>query len=204
MTRLFDAQAVGERGWIWDVQTVDDNPAIVFASFTDGDEREQRYYYSKYTGSEWTVAEIVETDHLYATYRNGRANEREYAPGICLGHEQGDDVVYLSRNTGPRDDRKSGLQIEKWRVGDTHETSQPERVIERGDENNQFRPVAPRSVRNQTFCSPVRVVWMCCQSKAPYNYSDEEETVKLKAEIGTTEGTETVRMDNWKDYHDRR
>lgn len=203
MTRLFDARAAGERGWIWDVQIVGEEPAVVFASFADGDERDQRYYYAKYAGSAWTVTEVVETDHLHATYREGAANEAEYAPGICLGHEQGDDVLYLSRSEGPRADRRTGLRVEQWAVGADRETVRRERVVERGDESNQFRPVVPRAVGTEGCDSPVRAVWMCCQSRAPYRYNDADETVRLKAEIETAEGRETVRMDEWESYRAR-
>ncbi|WP_415380615.1 BNR-4 repeat-containing protein [Halosimplex sp. TS25] len=200
MTKLFDAEDRGERGWIWDVMTDGEEPAIVFSSFTDGDEADQRYYYAKFADSSWTVSEVVETDHVYATNTDTAVNEQEYAPGISLGHLQGDDVLYLSRGPKSREDKQQGLDVERWRVGDDFETFERDRVVERGTESNQFRPVAPRSVGTEEHDSPVRTVWMSGQSRAPYNYHDNEETLQLKAEIETASGLETVRMDEWESY----
>jgi hypothetical protein len=211
MTTVYDAIEAGRRGWIWDIQSVGSEPAIVFSSFPDGNEEPMRYHYAKYRddAGEWKVTDVVGTRHLYATHISGAANELEYAPGINLGHDQGDDVIYLSRSAlSPEDpeydvdtdDMYRGLHLEKWRVGEDYQSAERERVVANGSESNQFRPCVPRSMRDERIESPINVVWMCCQEEAPYYYHDADNPITFKAEIETLDGRDVVELETWEYY----
>ena len=199
MTRIHDAADSGRRGWIWDVQTHPAGPAIVYISYPDGDPADQRYHHARYRDGEWRVLELADTDHLYATNSTETINEREYAPGITLGQIEGPDVVYLSRNTGPRPDKRLGLDLERWEVDHDNEATTRTDVIATGEETNQFRPVTPRTVAEDAIDCPVRAVWMADQAGAPYHYHDETETIQFVARIETDEGPTSLPMAEWTD-----
>ena len=199
MTVVHDAEQTGRKGWIWDVQSHPDGPAIVYITYPDDDPSDQRYHHAQFRDGEWQILDLADTDHLYATHSTETVNEREYAPGITLGQLEGPNVVYLSRNTTARPDKQRGIDLERWEVDHAAGEATRTDVVATGEESNQFRPVTPRTVGGVTIESPIRVVWMSDQARAPYYYHDPTETLQFTAWIETDDGVHTVPMQRWVD-----
>lgn len=149
----FDENAFGIPSWIWDV-AIDGqgNPAIVYSKLPT--ESEHRYWYSKWTGSQWVSTKISNAGAWFPRYektKGMREPEPHYSGGVYLDHEN-PDVVYYSK---PVDDV---FEIFKARfVQENGKPSWEETEITTNSKKDNVRPFA---IRNAKAGESGQLLWM--------------------------------------------
>jgi len=152
--RVYNGASNG-KAWIWDVGLDSlKHPILVFSVMpTDAD---HRYYYSRWTGSQWQVKEMCKAARWFPQTPSGTTErEPQYSGGIFL-NPQDPSEVYLSR---PPNGTVGGIfEIEKWNTPDGGNTWTSTQVTS-GSSKNNVRPIMPWPVPGQK--NPRKVLfWM--------------------------------------------
>jgi hypothetical protein len=94
MTVVYDGATT--RAWIHDIALdAAGDPVIVFATFPDNDGSDHRYQYARWTGTEWSVNEVVAAGGTIAETEIGGVLEDYYSGGVALDQDD-PSIVYAS------------------------------------------------------------------------------------------------------------
>ncbi|MPY86794.1 MAG: hypothetical protein GEU99_02625 [Luteitalea sp.] len=144
---VYDADAAGARGWVWDI-ALDGNgyPVIVYAAFPT--ETDHRYRYAYWNGTRWEDHLITEAGSWFPQTATGEVErEPHYSGGVVLDHAD-PSVVYLSRPVN------GVFEIEQWVTHDHGASWASTPITERSDQPN-VRPFVPRGSARD-----IQLMWM--------------------------------------------
>jgi hypothetical protein len=152
--RVYNGAASG-RAWIWDI-ALDKQGRAVMVFVVAPSETDHRYYYARWTGTNWLVRQICPGGRWFPETPSGqREREPHYSGGIILNPENTSEV-FLSRP--PNGASTGNFEIENWETSDGGTTWTSKRITQ-GSSANNVRPIVPWPVHGQK--NPHRMVfWM--------------------------------------------
>lgn len=142
-----------EKAWVWDVAIDAGRPVVVFAAFPTPDD--QRYYYSRWTGTRWDTHEITAAGGTISE----DPTEPLYSGGLTIDHDN-PSRVYLSRQV------TDGWQVETWDTSDGGASWTSTPLTTSG---KNVRPLSPRGVEAD---GDLGVLWM----RGPYHAFEDYKT----------------------------
>ncbi len=154
--------ATNGKGWIWDI-TVDKNnhPVMVYASFPS--DTDHRYYYARWTGSEWFRTELCAAGGWFPQTPDGSSeSEPNYSGGIYLDYDD-PSIVYLSKEVN------GVFEIFKYTTPDEGLTWKEQAITWNSPSDIvNVRPIVPRNHKKGYF----DVLWM----RGKYRYYQDYHT----------------------------
>jgi hypothetical protein len=138
---VYDAKKTNIRAWVWDI-SIDKNgyPIIAYTRFPS--EKDHRYHYARWSGSNWLDNEIKPSGPWFPQTPEGKKETETYYSGGMALNQSNTNVVYLSRQVN------GVFEIEKWATSDGGNSWIPS-PITKDSQHLNVRPVFPRGYAGQ-------------------------------------------------------
>ena len=132
---VYDGSTKG-RAWTWDMAIdLDGKPVIAHGVYPE--ETDHRYYYARWTGTEWFDKEITKAGRWFPETPEGMIEpEPHYSPGYSLDHHD-PSIVYLSKHI---DEASGPIELQRWVTSDKG-NSWNYKPITNGSKNLNGNPV---------------------------------------------------------------